>query len=309
MRHSLTSRLLAFCMAGVMSLSLVAGLALPARAAATNPDVKGVLVPDAAGKTTYGNQYTTIDASHLDQGYVMIKYQAGESRRIKVQIAKTGGTTYSYDLAADGKYDTFPLPQGDGSYKISVFRNVEGTKYSTIYSTTVEVKLTNQLMPFLYPNQYVDFTADSKAVAKGAELAKGKTDELQIITAIYNFVVRELTYDYDLAKTVKSGYLPVVDSVLAAKKGICFDYAALMSTMLRSQGIPTKLMVGYTSTGEYHAWISTHVSNKGWVNNIISFDGVSWKLMDPTFASTGKESKAIMDFINDPKNYSEKYCY
>ena len=39
--------------------------------------------------------------------------------------------------------------------------------------------------------------------------------------------------------------LPSVDETLKTKKGICFDYAALMTAMLRSQGIPTKLEIGY----------------------------------------------------------------
>ena len=49
------------------------------------------------------------------------------------------------------------------------------------------------------------------------------------------------------------------------EKGICFDYAALMTAMLRSQGIPTKLEIGYS--GEvYHAWISTYIDEIGWVD-------------------------------------------
>ena len=147
------------------------------------------------------------------------------------------------------------------------------------------------------------------AIAKAEELASAMTGELAKLSAIYSFVVKNFTYDYDLAKTVQSGYLPDVDAVLAKQKGICFDYAAVMCSMLRAEGIPTKLEMGYTSTGEYHAWISTHISEAGWINNVISFDGVSWKLMDPTFASVGKESQSVMEYINNPDNYSMKYCY
>ena len=71
--------------------------------------------------------------------------------------------------------------------------------------------------------------------------------------------------------------LPNVDETLKTGKGICFDYAALMTSMLRSQRIPTKLEVGYA--GEtYHAWISTYVDDKGWVDDIIEFDGKDWQL-------------------------------
>lgn len=54
-----------------------------------------------------------------------------------------------------------------------------------------------------------------------------------------------------------------------------------MTAMLRSQDIPTKLVVGYTGN-LYHAWINVYLEGQGWVDNIIYFDGTSWKLMDPT---------------------------
>ena len=70
--------------------------------------------------------------------------------------------------------------------------------------------------------------------------------------------------------TVKSNttYLPDVDSTLSEKKGICFDFAALMCCMLRSQGIPTQLVIGYADAC-YHAW------------NRVYVDG-QWRLIDTT---------------------------
>ena len=95
--------------------------------------------------------------------------------------------------------------------------------------------------------------------------------------------------------------------VLQAKKGICFDYAALMTAMLRSQGIPSKLVVGYAGT-TYHAWISVWTEENGWVDGAIFFDGHIWKRMDPTFASSGNRSDEIMDYI-EHGDYIAKYLY
>ena len=50
------------------------------------------------------------------------------------------------------------------------------------------------------------------------------------------------------------GYLPDVDDVLASQTGICFDYAAVMASMLRCERIPTRLEVGYMGD-VYHAWM------------------------------------------------------
>lgn len=270
------------------------------------PQVSYVKVPTNPGITVYSNSSASIDASNASEGYVSVKYTGSSSSRIKVQITKN--TTYTYDLNNKGNYEVFPLSEGDGSYSVKVFENVSGNKYAQAYSTTFSVTLKNNFTPFLYPNQYVDFNADSKAVKKAAELASPTGDQLETIANVYNFVINNVTYDDAKAATVSSGYLPKVDSVLSSGKGICFDYAALMTAMLRSQGIPTKLVVGYTGD-LYHAWINTYIPNVGWVNNMIYFDGTSWKLMDPTFASNGNSSDSIMQFIGNGSNYSTKYVY
>jgi hypothetical protein len=94
---------------------------------------------------------------------------------------------------------------------------------------------------------------------------------------------------------------------LQSGTGICLDYAAVMASMLRSQNIPTRLEVGYAGTA-YHAWISTYIAEVGWVNGIISFDGKSWSLMDPTFAANSSQ-QTLKNFIGDGSNYSTKYIY
>ena len=150
--------------------------------------------------------------------------------------------------------------------------------------------------------------AQSLISAKEAETGTA-LDNLGKVGLVYEWVVTNLTYDFNRAKTVQPGYLPDVDSVMAEKKGICFDYAALMASMLRSQGVPVKLVVGYTSQGVYHAWINVWSEEGGWVEGMIYFDGKIWKLMDPTYASSGKQSNSIMQFINNSANYKEKYFY
>ena len=170
------------------------------------------------------------------------------------------------------------------------------------------MKLRDEFLPFLYSNQYVNFTSESATVAKGKEITAACTTDLEKVTAIFNWVTANFTYDYDLAANPPTGYLPVVDQVLEKRKGICFDYAAVMSAMLRSQGIPCKLVIGYAGT-IYHAWINVYIQGVGWVRNFIYFDGEHWTLMDPTFVSTGKGSPAIMRYVTNPDNYSAKFAY
>ena len=126
-------------------------------------------------------------------------------------------------------------------------------------------------------------------------------------TKVYNYVTSTITYDHTKAATVQSGYTPNVDEIMASGTGICLDYAAVMASMLRSQNIPTRLEVGYAGQA-YHAWISTYITDVGWVNGIIEFDGVNWSLMDPTFAANSSET-ALKNFIGNGSNYKTKYIY
>lgn len=265
-----------------------------------------VLETVASGITVYGNESAEIDASNISKGYVMVKY-LGNNPKVRMQIETPIGDVYTYVLSQEHIYESFPLTRGDGNYSVKVFENVSGDQYALACGETLSVQLENGFSPFLYPNQYVSFTKDSNVVKKAQELATECNTDLDVVTSIYHYVVENVTYDYELASTVTYGYLPNVDTVLATNKGICFDYAALMSSMLRSQGIPTKLEVGYAGSA-YHAWISVYIDGVGWIDNIIQFDGHDWHLLDPTFAST-VGTKETNDFIGDGTNYQLKYSY
>ena len=270
--------------------------------------ISTVLSPVASGSQTKANSSATIDYSNTKDGYVMAKWSDGGSPKIKVLVKGPSGTTYQYNLRTDGNYDTFPLSDGNGTYTIGVYKNTSGTQYSTVVSCSTDVKLNDEFAPFIRPNQYVTFNANSEAVKKAAELCANTSDNLDKVTQVYNYVINNVTYDKEKAQSVKSGYLPNVDNTLKTKKGICFDYAALMSAMLRSQSVPVKLVIGYTGS-VYHAWINVYSEKDGWIEGKIYFDGKQWKLMDPTFASSGKQSDSIMQYIGTGSNYTAKYLY
>ncbi len=261
-----------------------------------------VLTGQADGTVTYGCESVTIDASHISEGYIMVSY-TGTNEKVKLQITGPDEVVYTYDLHGD--YETFPLTAGSGSYTVGVFENIEGTSYSTLFTQTIDVKIDDEFGPYLYANQYVNFDGDSKVVEKAEELSKPCNDDLEVIEQVYNYMISNFTYDYDKAESVQSGYLPDVDEVFEAQTGICFDYAAVMAAMLRSQRIPTRLEVGYAGD-VYHAWISTYIEEQGWVNGIIQFDGKNWELMDPTFASTSSKPE---DFITNTDEYITKFVY
>lgn len=263
-------------------------------------------LPKASGTQVKENSFVKIDYSNTFDGYVMVQYLEKTNVKIKVQVIGPN-TTYTYNVTPK-EWTTFPLSDGEGNYKITVFKNTTGSKYANVMSVTFKVKLNNEFEPFIRSNQYVNFEQATKTVSKAKELIGNESNTLEKVRKIYEYVTTNLTYDKQRAATVKSGYLPELDSVLVEKKGICFDYAALMAGMLRSQGVPCKLVIGYADKA-YHAWISVWTDESGWIDGAIYFDGTAWQRMDPTFASYANNSESILRYISDGSHYAEKYLY
>lgn len=269
------------------------------------PAVPMSVTVSAPGTAVQQNDSAIIDYSNASSGYVMVQFTASTSSRLKVQVVNT--TTYTYNLKP-GRWEAFPLSDGSGSYQITIYQNVVDSKYAAVLSASVYASLNNEFEPFLHSNQYVNYDAAPNAVSMAAYLTGGISDTLGKVEAVYDYVVQNISYDTALASSVTTGYLPVLDNVMATKRGICFDYAALMTGMLRSQGVPCKLVVGYAGSA-YHAWISVWVEGSGWVDGVIWFDGYAWQRMDPTFASSGNSSADILAYIGNGANYSSKYFY
>lgn len=287
--------LIALCL---VSLTGIAGIA--------TADAK-VILPKASGKTVYENGQMVIDYSNTDQGYVMVKYKKSTKVKLKAQVSCPNGTTYTYNLKAK-QWATFPLSEGEGNYKVTVFTNISGNSYATVGSQSFKAKFKSALSPFLTANQFVDYTSSTSCVKKAATLCKGTSGEMNKVKKIYDWTIKYFKYDKTKAKTVQSGYLPDLNSFYKSKKGICFDYAATMTAMLRSQGVASKLVIGYAGSA-YHAWISVYSAKDGWIDNVIYFDGSKWNLMDPTFASSSNSSSSVMEFIGNGKNYTAKFSY
>lgn len=224
-----------------------------------------------------------------------------EAAPVSLKLTVPAGNTYTYFIDP-GETAVIPFTEGNGTYLASCYQQLSGSQYSALYSYPLEVALENEFYPFLFPNQYVNFTPESEAVAIASELSAQKASDLEILDAVYQYVITHVQYDTKKASQVEAGYLPDIDTTLKTGLGICFDYAALTAAMLRSQGIPCKLQIGYA--GEIkHAWIDVYLCSEGWVDHAFFFEENSWKRLDPTFASNASDDDQIHAYIEDAANY------
>lgn len=244
-----------------------------------------------------------IDTSAAAKGYVAV--QAVNDKRMKFIIRKDE-TEYKYDLPNNGETTIFPLQSGDGDYTLHACQNTSDTKYTEIFSQSVTVTLESETTPFIRPNQQVNYTNSSECVALAQDLAKNAADEVALVSAVYEYVKKNIKYDYEFAKNAPKGYISSPDKTLSSEKGICVDYAALVAAMLRSQGIPTKMITGYVSPNDlYHAWNMIYLKGTGWITVEIKASANQWQRVDLTFAATGADAS----FAGDGTNYLDRFVY
>ncbi|MBE5804853.1 MAG: transglutaminase domain-containing protein [Clostridiales bacterium] len=216
--------------------------------------------PSADGEKKKSDGGLVVDASHADQGYIMAKGPK-TSRKLKLRV-KFGDQTLDYDLNGEGEYEVIPLQLGSGNYNCTLYKNVSGKKYAQEGRVSVNADMADANTAFLYPNQYVNYNADSAAVKKSAELCAGLDSQQERFDAIFEFIKTGFVYDYVKMVTVKPGMMPDIDECFEKRMGICQDLAAMGACMLRVQGIPAKMMIGTLENGSYHAWVVAVVDGK-----------------------------------------------
>lgn len=217
-------------------------------------------------------------------------------KRMRLLVEKDG-ERYTYNINKEEDIQQFPLQLGNGNYTVRIMENVEGNSYRTLSTKFVELQLQSQETVFLNSIQEIKWNQENKAIKKAKELTAGLTTDEEKVNAIYNYIIKTISYDYEKIGTLTSLYLPNIDSTLEDGQGICYDYSALFAAMLRSQGIPTKMIKGYTTEipNEYHAW-----------NEVLV--GGEWKIVDTTFdAAYFQANKKASQFKDRSKYSAEKF--
>lgn len=267
------------------------------------PEVK---TPLASGTSVLTGENAEVDYGNASDGYISAVYSGG-SAMAKLRV-KRGDVQYDHDLAAGGKREFFPL-MGSGSYTVKIYEQVSGKNYAEVLSGDFDANVKSETGAYLYPNKYVNFGNGSVCVEKAAEVCAGKSGDVEKIAAVFDYIADSIAYDKQLAATVKSGYIPDPDRTIAAGKGICFDYASLFAAMCRSQGIPSRLVIGYAEPNIYHAWNEVYTEETGWITPELFLKQKGYNIADATFYAGNTDKKKIAEYISDDGNYSAMYRY
>ena len=238
-----------------------------------------------------------MDTTHGGEGYFAVT--AKSERQIKVKLVSPNGTESVYNVPNNGLVAYYPLSAGNGTYSIQILRKIEDDTHENLYervlSGSCEALLFDEFQPFLRPSTYVWFTGYSSCVNSAARLCSGESSDDSKIELIKSFICETMNYDESLAAREDQGFIRDPDAILARGSGTCLDYAVLAAAMLRSQGIPAKVVYGHVNgmTDELHAWNMVYSSSRGWFR------------IDLAFADDG----ALEGYISDDANYEDTGWY
>lgn len=248
------------------------------------------------GDFGYSEVKPIVDDSDKDLGVVHITYKKTDAVIYKVLVIKDD-KKISYPFKADGVTESFPLQLGNGSYRVGLLKNVGGTKYAYVSSKTIVINLKDPNVVFLNSVQNVNWNEENESIVFGRELIQPTAFLRTRIKTLYDYVVKNVTYDYDKIPTLTADYVPNIDETYTDLKGICYDYSALFASIQRSQGVPTRLVKGYSRFVEgYHAW------------NEIFING-SWYIIDSTVDATLTGAKVFVRMYKSTDDYTKVYEY
>ena len=275
------------------------GVTNPGQLRDNTPKVLEVSTP---GEAVIEHEKAVMDYSNISEGYFCVRSKIS-STKVKVLVTVNAtGNQYQYTIYNTDQFIVIPLSEGNGSYSVGIWENLTGDEYMAIFGQELNVTLRDQLKPFLYPNQYVNFAAGDSSTQLAVQAATGATSEIEAINGIYTWVIKNVTYDEEKMLTVASGYLPNNAHTISAKKGICFDYAVLTVSMLRGQGVAAKLVIGYAGAA-YHAWIEVYSVESGKVFTYVLVGNQWQREMDPTFDAARQGTRDLSGAIGNGSNY------
>ncbi|HEX5646444.1 MAG TPA: DUF3488 and transglutaminase-like domain-containing protein [Nitrospira sp.] len=188
---------------------------------------------------------------------------------------------------AESVHGKFPAVQSDINGALYLpFPSSTRIEYSAVSRPNTISPDDLQPQPIIYPESFLrhflQMPVQSEHIAELArDVSESKRTTYEKALAIQDHLSHN--YQYSLDAPLAAQAHPLEEFLFVRKTGYCEHYATAMVMMLRSVGVPARLVTGFLATewneyGNYyivrqqdaHAWVEVHLPQSGWV------------MMDPT---------------------------
>lgn len=204
------------------------------------------------------------------------------------EISLTEITPKPTKLSKDGNGNILATFRVGGKKDLNVIVTGTAKVYTSEAANAVETEteIPSEFKKFTQPQPYWE-TKNRELMELAANLTSKDKSTTQNAMAIYSYITKTITYDFDQAKTkgtsqTRKGAL----ATLKEKKGLCLDFTDLFITLSRAAGIPAREVDGYAYAKDFgatpvpasanllHSWAQYYNPTVGWV------------AVDPTWGAT-----------------------
>lgn len=191
--------------------------------------------------------------------------------------------------SVSGDYRALAADSGGSIYDFDPTRAIShyGATSDIATPSPAELRTASSAYPALIRDTYLSLPAGDPRIRQLAlQITISSRNDYDKAAAVELYLKTHYGYTLTLPETAETD--PVAHFLFVRKKGHCEYFASSMAVMLRSLGIPTRVVNGFRSdefndlTGSYvvrakdaHAWVETY------------FPGYGWQMFDPTPSGTG----------------------
>ena len=123
----------------------------------------------------------------------------------------------------------------------------------------------------------IPLNSNPKTIQLGKELSQRYSNNEDIVNHVLNLFNTE-NFHYTLRPPLTPGFNPVDQFLFDSRRGFCEHYASSFTLLMRTAGIPARVVLGYQGgttnplnnvmsvrNSDAHAWSEVWFKNKGWV--------------------------------------------
>ena len=203
----------------------------------------GIITNDPSGAELH------VNVSKISKGIIHLSIVGVDESRIRIGL-KQINMEFSSEMIRDYHEGYYPLIFGSGDYELIVLaENINGnfSEVSSVYfNADFDIN-----EPYKYSNVFSSYDESSILVAKAYQLTRGLDKNYEKVEKIAKFIRFNIKYDDSFTKEkINSG-----DEIYMRGKGVCYNYSSLFSAMMKSVGVPTREVRGFTlNSDDYHSW-------------------------------------------------------
>ncbi len=208
---------------------------------------------------------TPKDIYRDEEGNILALFEIPANKEGKIEI--TGYISVEQD-SLEEQSKTFDMPLED------YFTQIKDSEYIGRY---------------LSPTKYWEIN-DEYIKQEAKTLLQDQRTLLDVIKSNYKYINDKLEYDQNKA-TSENTRIGAKEALLGGPS-VCMEYADVMISLLRAQGIPSRAALGYANLREIapdnqvrHQWVQIWVPDYGWLS------------VDPTFESSNMKIGQMVDRI------------